>query len=39
MDIAIAEFSADDCKILGFNKATVLCSTCEHFAKSDLEKI
>ncbi|XP_071555508.1 selenoprotein F [Temnothorax nylanderi] len=39
MDVAVAEFSADDCKMLGFNKANVLCSTCEHFAKSDLEKI
>ena len=39
MDIAVAEFSADDCKMLGFNKANVLCSTCKHFAESDLEKI
>lgn len=39
MDIAVTEFSADDCKELGFSKANVLCSTCEHFAKSSLEKI
>ncbi|XP_011148517.2 selenoprotein F [Harpegnathos saltator] len=35
----IAEFSADDCKMLGFNKANLLCSTCEYFAESDLAKI
>ncbi|XP_020298961.1 selenoprotein F [Pseudomyrmex gracilis] len=35
----IAEFSADDCKALGFNKANLLCSTCEHFTGSNLERI
>jgi len=38
-DIVIAESSTDDCKMLGFNRANVLCSTCEHFAKLDQESI
>ncbi|XP_070163995.1 selenoprotein F [Polyergus mexicanus] len=39
MDIIIAEFTADDCKMLGFNKANVLCSTCERFSDPELAKI
>ncbi|XP_012233545.1 selenoprotein F [Linepithema humile] len=39
VDIVIAEFSADDCKVLGFNKANLLCSTCEHFTEPSLAKI
>ncbi|CAL7944064.1 unnamed protein product [Xylocopa violacea] len=33
------EFSADDCKSLGFKKANLLCSTCEEFKKRDLTEI
>ncbi|XP_076171010.1 selenoprotein F [Ptiloglossa arizonensis] len=39
VNIVIAEFSADDCKSLGFNKANLLCSTCEQFNKSGLKEI
>lgn len=39
VDIIIAEFTADDCKLLGFNKANVLCSTCERFSDPELVKI
>ncbi|XP_053970445.1 selenoprotein F [Hylaeus volcanicus] len=38
-NIVIAEFSADDCKSLGFNKANLLCSTCEEFNKPNLIEI
>ncbi|KAG7189510.1 hypothetical protein KM043_017201 [Ampulex compressa] len=34
-----AEFSADDCKTLGFNKANLLCSTCSIFNKHNLTQI
>lgn len=37
--VAVAEFSADDCKSLGFNKANLLCSTCEEFSKHNLNEI
>lgn len=33
------EFSADDCKTLGFNKANLLCSTCEEFNKRGLKEV
>lgn len=39
VNIVTAEFSADDCKSLGFNKANLLCSTCEEFNKRDLTEI
>lgn len=35
---AIVEFSADDCKMLGFNKANLLYSIYEHFAEPDPAK-
>ncbi|XP_011299320.1 15 kDa selenoprotein [Fopius arisanus] len=34
-----AEFTAEDCKTLGFNKAIVLCSTCEQFSEFKLNEI
>lgn len=39
VNIARADFSADDCKSLGFNKANLLCSTCEEFNKRGLTEI
>ncbi|KZC08381.1 15 kDa selenoprotein, partial [Dufourea novaeangliae] len=39
VNIVTAEFSADDCKSLGFNKANLLCSTCEEFNKNGLSVI
>ncbi|XP_015116034.1 selenoprotein F [Diachasma alloeum] len=33
------EFTAEDCKTLGFNKATLLCSTCEQSADFNLNEI
>ncbi|XP_076546505.1 selenoprotein F [Osmia lignaria lignaria] len=39
MNIVSTEFSADDCKSLGFNKANLLCSTCEEFNKRELTEI
>ncbi|XP_076622740.1 selenoprotein F [Colletes latitarsis] len=39
VNIAVAEFSADDCSSLGFNKANLLCSTCEEFSKYALTEI
>ncbi|OAD52694.1 15 kDa selenoprotein, partial [Eufriesea mexicana] len=39
VNVALAEFSADDCKNLGFNKANLLCSTCEEFNKHGLIEI
>ncbi|KAH0947258.1 hypothetical protein HN011_010520 [Eciton burchellii] len=39
IDFAVAEFSAEDCKSLGFNKANLLCSTCQRFAILDLAEI
>ncbi|XP_071871416.1 selenoprotein F [Bombus fervidus] len=39
MNIVSSEFSADDCKSLGFNKANLLCSTCEEFNKHGLTEI
>lgn len=38
-NIVSADFSADDCKLLGFNKANLLCSTCEEFNKLYLTDI
>ncbi|XP_001599355.1 selenoprotein F [Nasonia vitripennis] len=35
----LSEFSAEDCKSLGYNKATLLCSTCEKFKKFELNDI
>jgi len=34
---AFAEFTAEDCWVLGFNKANLLCSSCEQLPKFDLE--
>ncbi|XP_033224274.1 selenoprotein F [Belonocnema kinseyi] len=34
-----AEYSAEDCKLLGFNKANLLCSTCEKLNKYNLNDI
>lgn len=39
VNIVSSEFSADDCKSLGFNKANLLCSTCEEFNKHGLTEI
>ncbi|CAK9797467.1 Selenoprotein F [Anthophora quadrimaculata] len=39
VNIVSTEFSADDCKSLGFNKANLLCSTCEEFNKRSLTEI
>ncbi|XP_043795550.1 selenoprotein F [Apis laboriosa] len=39
VNIVSMEFSADDCKSLGFNKANLLCSTCEEFNKHNLTEI
>lgn len=39
VNIVSTEFSADDCKSLGFNKANLLCSTCEEFNKHSLTEI
>ncbi|XP_014242913.1 selenoprotein F [Cimex lectularius] len=35
----LGEFTAEDCWALGFNKATLLCSSCEHLKKYDLEEM
>ncbi|XP_046387770.1 selenoprotein F [Ischnura elegans] len=34
-----AEFSTDDCWSLGFNKANLLCSSCDQLQKFDLEAL
>lgn len=36
VNIALTEFTAEDCKLLGFTKANLLCSTCDKFAQFDL---
>ncbi|CAG9764186.1 unnamed protein product [Ceutorhynchus assimilis] len=36
-NVAVAEFSSEDCWTLGFNKANLLCSSCEQLLKFDLE--
>ncbi|XP_046467520.1 selenoprotein F [Neodiprion pinetum] len=39
--IASSEFTPEDCKILGFNKANLLCSTCDNlnnFKLNDIEE-
>ncbi|XP_050303746.1 selenoprotein F [Anthonomus grandis grandis] len=33
----VAEFTSEDCWALGFNKANLLCSSCEQLSKFDLE--
>ncbi|XP_012279478.1 selenoprotein F [Orussus abietinus] len=35
----VSQFSADDCKLLGFNKANLLCSTCEKLMTHNLVDI
>ncbi|XP_066255999.1 selenoprotein F [Euwallacea similis] len=35
-EMIIAEFSSDDCWSLAFNKANLLCSSCEQLPKFDL---
>ncbi|XP_014611546.1 PREDICTED: 15 kDa selenoprotein [Polistes canadensis] len=39
VSIINGEFSADDCKKLGFNKANLLCSTCDKFNKYNVPEI
>ncbi|XP_012257452.1 selenoprotein F [Athalia rosae] len=34
-----SKFTAEDCKTLGFNKANLLCSTCDKFGQSNLSDI
>ncbi|XP_066592811.1 selenoprotein F [Prorops nasuta] len=34
-----ADFSAEDCKLLGFNKANLLCSTCDKFIEHNIVEV
>ncbi|XP_058792043.1 selenoprotein F [Phymastichus coffea] len=34
--VVSTEFTAEDCKLIGFNKANLLCSTCEKFKDFNL---
>ncbi|XP_030752739.1 selenoprotein F [Sitophilus oryzae] len=37
IEIAICEFSTEDCWTVGFNKANLLCSSCDQLTKFDLD--
>lgn len=39
MQATNAEFTTDDCWALGFNKANLLCSSCDQLPKFNLESI
>lgn len=36
--LVLTEFTAEDCKVIGFNKANLLCSTCEKFKDFELSE-
>ncbi|XP_014230627.1 selenoprotein F [Trichogramma pretiosum] len=38
-NVVRSEYTAEDCKSLGFNKAVLLCSTCDKFDKFELQEI
>jgi len=36
INATLSEYSAEDCKSIGFNRAHLLCSTCDNFKKFEL---